>query len=136
MDNEDMSEIIQKISGMMNNSNNNPNTNNENDISSNSNNINPDNIKNILNTLNSESSTSNNSNDNNNINFDINTILRMKNVMDKINSSGNDPRANLLLSLKPYLNNNRRHKLDEYMQFLNISRIIEAFNSDNGADKK
>ena len=60
----------------------------------------------------------------------------MKNIIDRINSNDNDPRANLLLSLKPYLNNNRKHKLDEYMQFLNISKVIEAFNSDNGADKK
>ena len=38
--------------------------------------------------------------------------------------------------LKPYLNNNRKEKLDQYMQFLNISKVIEAFNSDNGVDSK
>lgn len=139
MENEDMSDIIQKISSMMNNSNNLDSNSNENDISSNSNNINVENITNMINTLNSnnKSNSQNNINDNNNnLNVDFNTILKMKNIIDKINSNQNDPRSNLLLSLKPYLNNNRKHKLDEYMQFLNISRIIEAFNSDNGADKK
>ena len=143
MDNEDMSEIIQKLSSMLNNSsnqesNNNNNNNNENDdVSSHSNNIDGDTIQNILNNLNFNNQTSNNSTGNeNNFNFDINTILKMKSVMDKINSNKNDPRSNLLLSLKPYLNNNRQKKLDQYMQFLNVSQIIDAFNPNGGGSNK
>ena len=135
MNNEDMSDVIQKITSMMNNTNNQENNNTENDVSSNSNNINPEQITDMINTIKSQSSNNDN-NANNNLNFDINTILKMKNIIDKVNSNQNDPRANLLLSLKPYLNNNRKQKLDEYMQFLNISKIIEAFNSDNGVGKK
>lgn len=139
MNNEDMSEIIQKMTDMLNNSNiqqsDNNQTNTPNDVSSNSEKINEDTLKNIFNNF-KASSEEQNSNNNNNFNFDINTMLKMKNIMDKMNSNSNDPRANLLLSLKPYLNNNRKEKLDQYMQFLNISKVIEVFQSEGGADKK
>ena len=139
MDNEDMSEVIQKLSSMLNNSSNQEsNNNNENDdVSSHSNNIDEDTIQNILNNLNFNNQSSNNSTGNeNNFNFDINTMLKMKSVMDKIHSNKNDPRSNLLLSLKPYLNNNRQKKLDQYMQFLNVSQIIDAFNPNGGGTNK
>lgn len=143
MNNEDMSEIIQKLSSMMNSSNNETDINNDqsnssNDISSDSNGFNEDMLRNIFNSINSDTSSSSNVDDNSNssFNFDINTILKMKNVMDKINSTKSDPRTNLLLSLKPYLNHNRKEKLDQYMQFLNISKVIEAFQSDGGVSNK
>lgn len=140
MDNEDMSEIIQKLSSMLNNSSNQESNNNNNendDVSSHSNNIDEDTIQNILNNLNFNNQSSSNSTGNeNNFNFDINTMLKMKTVMDKINSNKNDPRSNLLLSLKPYLNNNRQKKLDQYMQFLNVSQIIDAFNPNGGGSNK
>lgn len=140
MNNEDMSEIIQKMTDMLNNSNlkqsdNNQTTGANNDVSSNSEKINEDTLKNIFNNFKS-SSEEQDLNNNNNFNFDINTMLKMKKIMDKMNSNSNDPRANLLLSLKPYLNNNRKEKLEQYMQFLNISKIIEVFQSEGGADKK
>lgn len=136
MNNEDMSEVIQKLSSMLNNSmNQNTETNqgNNQDVSSNPTEFNEDTIKNILNNLNfnNESTTDNSNTENNGFNFDMNTLLKMRNVMDKMNSKKNDPRMNLLLSLKPYLNNNRKEKLNQYMQFLNISKVIEAFQSDN-----
>lgn len=138
MNNEDMSEIIQKMTDMLNNSNIQQSDNNQtnspnNDVSSNSEKINEDTLKNILNNF---KASSEEQNSNNNFNFDINTMLKMKNIMDKMNSNSNDPRTNLLLSLKPYLNNNRKEKLDQYMQFLNISKVIEVFQSEGGADKK
>ena len=149
MNNEDMSEIIQKLNNMINISNKSENNTNieQADVSSDLNSINEDTIKKLINNFNINNNNSNgngndnskeenNQNNNNNFNFDINTILKMKNVMDKMNSNKNDPRSNLLLSLKPYLNNNRKEKLDQYMQFLNISKVIEAFNSDNGVDSK
>ena len=131
MNNEDMSDIIQKLSGMMNNNSNNSfeNTNN---ISSDNSSDSSFNVADLLNNMNFNSSNENNDNtQSNNFNFDIETIMKMKNIMDKINSSKNSPEANLLLSLKPYLNNSRKQKLDQYMQILNITRVIEAFNSEN-----
>lgn len=103
----------------------------------NNNEINMEMIQNLISQLNfdSEASGQNTETDNHNhadphhndFNLDINTILKMKDVMNKLNSNQNDPRSNLLLSLKPYLNRHRKEKLDQYMQFLRISQIIEAF---------
>lgn len=139
MNNEDMSEIIQKLSSMMNNSNNTNSENNSNDISSNSNETSSNTLQDMLSNMNFNSENNENSNnnqDNNNFNLDFETIMKMKTVMDSFNSAKNSPEANLLLSLKPYLNNNRKQKLDQYMQFLNISKIIEAFNSNGGVNNK
>lgn len=140
MNNEDMSEIIQKLSSMMNNNSNSTNSECNNiDISSNSNETSFNNLQDMLSNMNFNSSSNENSNnnqDNNNFNLDFETIMKMKTVMDSFNSAKNSPEANLLLSLKPYLNNNRKQKLDQYMQFLNISKIIEAFNSNGGVNNK
>jgi len=139
MNNEDMSEMIQKLSSMINNSNNDNSidTANNQDISSNSNETSFENLQAILSNMNfnSNNNESNNSNENNsNFNLDFETIMKMKKAMDIFNSSKNSPEANLLLSLKPYLNNNRKQKLDQYMQFLNISKVIEVFNNNGGGN--
>ena len=146
MSNEDMSDIMQKLSSIINSSNTDDNNKSTNDdVSSNSNQFNMDNLKEFINNFQNSSQedntnindVSNNSNNNsNNFNFDINTMMKMKSIMDKMNSSRNDPRSNLLQSLKPYLNNNRKERLDQYMQFLNISKVLEAFNSEGGVNSK
>lgn len=147
MNNEDMSDIIKKINTMVNMSNiqKSSKINKQSGVSSNSNNINEDTIKDLIKNFNITNNNSNNNvdsektnnqNNNSNFNFDINTILKMKTIIDKMNSNNNDPRSNLLSSLKPYLNNDRKQKLDQYIQFLNISKIIEALNSENGVDSK
>lgn len=82
------------------------------------------------------SSQSNNSNSNNNqggfdfSNLDMNTILKMKSVMEKMNKK-NDPRANLLYSLKPYLREEKKEKLDQYANLLNVANIVEALKNEN-----
>lgn len=62
-------------------------------------------------------------------NIDMNTILKIKQIMEKMNSKKNDPRSNLLLSLKPYLKPSRKQKVDQYIQLFNMSSIMENFNS-------
>lgn len=141
MNNEDMSDMIQKLSSMINNSNN-PNSVDNDDMSSNSNETSFENLQEILSNMNFNNNNSNenqnnnydSNNNNNNFNLDFETIMKMKRAMDIFNSSKNSPEANLLLSLKPYLNNNRKQKLDQYMQFLNISKVLEAFNNNGGVN--
>lgn len=136
MNNEDMSNIIQKLNSMANNSN----TESSNNQDTSSSQAGLENLQYILSNINMGSNEQKNSNEENNnssnngFNIDFETIMKMKNVMDKVNSTKNSPEANLLLSLKPYLNNNRRQKLDQYMQFFNISKVIEAFNFGNGGN--
>lgn len=109
-------EMIQNFSSMMNNNN----TKQVN--SSNSENINANNTTN----------NSNNSFDFSNI--DMNTILKMKSIMDKMNNS-NDPRSNLLYSLKPYLREGRKEKIDQYANLLNIAKMTELFKDTNTNNK-
>lgn len=63
-------------------------------------------------------------------NIDMNTILKMKSVMEKMNNK-NDPRANLLYSLKPYLREERKDKLDQYANLLNVAKIADLLKNDN-----
>lgn len=67
------------------------------------------------------SNTDSGSNSFNFNNIDINTIMKMKSVMEKMNSS-NDPRNNLLYSLKPYLRESKQDKLDQYANLMNIAK--------------
>lgn len=102
---------------------------------------NSDNIKNIISnfTSNNNSNNDNSSSDTNNFDFsniDMETIMKVKNIMSKMNSKKDDPRSNLLLSLKPYLKPSRKEKLDQYMKFMNLSSMIEVFNTMGGDNKK
>jgi hypothetical protein len=85
-------------------------------------------------TFNSNNSTSSSSNNSSSIpNIDINTILKMKSVVEQINQK-DDPRANLLHSLKPYLRDSKKGKIDQYVNFLNMSKIADIINLDNKKD--
>lgn len=101
-----------------------------------------ENLKNILNNY----SSSNNESSNESINssnsssgipdFDIGTILKLKSVMDTMNNSKNDPRSNLLKSLKPYLKDSKKEKIDQYIKLLNIARVIETLDLTGGEKEK
>lgn len=83
------------------------------------------------NDISSENTSSKDNSSNKNSSFpdiDIGTILKMKTIFDKMNSSKNDPRSNLLLSLKPYLKESRKDKLDQYVKLLNMEKVIEVIN--------
>jgi len=105
------------------------------------NSISEDSINNFLNMLghtsSSESShtSDNSSNDSDSSGIDMETLLRMKRVMDKMNSK-DDPRSNLLMSLKPYLKESRKSKVDQYIQLMNMSKIMDVFPFMGGDKKK
>ena len=131
MDNNDMSNIMNQINNMIKN----------NEI--------PDDIKNMINNFSNSSSnsnsTSNTSNSNNKSNadntsstpdIDINTILKMKQIMDSMNSNKDDPRTNLLMSLKPYLKESRKEKVDQYVKLFGLGKAFEVFGALGGENKK
>ena len=112
----------------------------------------PENIKNILENMtnsqnvntnssgssNSNNSTSSNNQTNSNIfnNIDINTIFKLQNAMNSVNSDKqNESRTNLLLSLKPYLKESRKNKVDQYIQLFKMEKVFEIINP-LGGDKK
>lgn len=90
-----------------------------------------DNLKNSSNDKSSEQS----SNDSNSFNIDMGTMLKMKQVMDSINSSKDDPRTNLLLSLKPYLKDSRKKKVEQYIKLFGIEKAFQAFDFLGGENK-
>ena len=138
----DSGDIPDDVKQMMNNLQNSSNT--QNNVQSNTpdlnnilNNISPEMINNLSNILNSNSQNQNSqsSKNNNNFNLDMNTIMKMKSIMENMNNK-NDPRANLLYSLKPYLRESKKEKLDQYVNMLNVSKIAELMNSNNQDNKK
>ena len=68
-------------------------------------------------------------------NIDMETILKLQNIINSMNSGQNDSRTNLLLSLKPYLKENRRNKVDQYIQLMKMEKIIEIMNPLGGEPK-
>ena len=89
-------------------------------------NINIDAIKNILGQ--NSNSDSKKNNDSSSFNIDINTMLKMKSIIDAMNSQKDDPRANLLKSLKPYLKESRKEKVDQYINNNNIQDVLILYN--------
>lgn len=115
-----MSELFSKFSNMI----------NEGNI--------PDDMKNILSSLSSNNSESNNNSENSNnpaSSIDFETIMKMRTIMEKLNNN-NDPRANLLLSLKPYLKDSRKEKVDQYIKLFGMSKVLEVFQSDPNLRKE
>ena len=125
-------------------------------------NISPDMINNIVNMLkentNSSNSTTNDimhsdasechhSSDNNDYNknekisnndancsdssIDFETIMKVKSIMETMNNK-DDPKANLLYSLKPYLRKSKQEKLDQYINLLKISQVTKLFKNEKG----
>lgn len=83
---------------------------------------------------NTNSNNSNNSNSDNTSGFDFNdidaaTIMKITSAFGKMNDK-NDPRANLLYSLKPYLRDGKKEKLDQYVNLLNVSKIANILKDD------
>lgn len=68
-----------------------------------------------------------NSNTNNSTDFslDIDTIMKIKDIMSKINKSQDCPRNKLLHSLEPYLENEKREKLEQYIKIANLLSVAE-----------
>ena len=111
---------------------------NQNGTSSQDNSANTENIQSNVetqhNSAQKNSSQSENSNSANNFDFsniDMDTIMKFSSVFGKMKNSKNDPRANLLNSLKPYLRDEKKGKIDQYMNLLNVSKIAEIMKDNN-----
>lgn len=69
-----------------------------------------------------------------NFDFDLDTILKFKNIYQKINDN-NNPRNRLLYSLKPFLRDSRKKKLDEYIKIANLLGVLSLLNDMNSNGK-
>ena len=140
MNNEDMSDLFEKFNSVAGQNNiSSDMVNNLFNMLKNSNNSQNDNSNTNFNTSNNNqysNNFSNNSADSSNSNgIDFETIMKMKSIIDKMNVK-DDPRSNLLQSLKPYLKDSRRAKVDQYIQLMNMSKVMEIFPFMGGDNKK
>ena len=62
-------------------------------------------------------------------NFDPSMLLKLQKIMSLSGKEEND-KARLLLSLKPFLKDERKYKVDKAVQLMNISKIISVFKDD------
>lgn len=140
MNNEEMSDLFEKFNNV-----------------AGQNNVSPDMVNNLFNMLKNSNGSQNNSSTTNFENFsdsqysnnssnnsadysssngiDFETIMKMKSIIDKMNVK-DDPRSNLLQSLKPYLKDSRKAKVDQYIQLMNMSKVMEIFPFMGGDNKK
>ena len=161
VDNSAILELIQSIQDKMNNNTNEDKFNSDNytenidTYTQNSNNTDTsNNTENIINNKNSEnnqnsksfnfsgilnllSTTNKNTNNENNSNFNFDKIDPK--ILEKITKvimsmSRNDPRKDLLNSLKPFFRKTRQDKIGEYISILNIINAIQIF-YDKGSDE-
>lgn len=56
--------------------------------------------------------------------FDPDMLFRIAGIFEKLNSSKNDPRCNLISALKPLLSPARREKADRAIELLRLMSIL------------
>lgn len=57
----------------------------------------------------------------------LNSLLKIKDIIDELGTSNNDSRSNLLLSLKPFMRNSRQHSIDSAVRLLNLTKLTALF---------
>ena len=70
-----------------------------------------------------------NSNESQDFSLDINTIFKIKEIISAMNSTKDCPRNKLLNSLKPYLENSKKEKLEQYIKIANLLTALESINT-------
>ena len=131
----DSGNIPSEVQGLVNNLNTRNNDSNQ-TLNNMLSQVSPEMLNNLSSMLQSGSSskssnynTGSNTTSNNNFNLDAETIMKMTSVISAMNQK-NNPGNNLLHSLKPYLRDSRKDKLDQYANLLNISKIADIMKND------
>ena len=135
----DSGNIPSEVQGLVNNLNN-GNSNSNQTLNNMLSQVSPEMLNNLSSMLQSSNSSSNNSNysnsnnssktsSNNGFNLDAETIMKMSSIISKMNQKDN-ANSNLLYSLKPYLRDSRKDKLDQYANLLNVAKIAEVMKND------
>lgn len=111
--NEDFSEVINKFSDIL----------KEKNIDLN--NITGGNHPPVNNAVDNNSDNCSDSSSTNDFSLDIETILKIKNIISKINENKDCPRNKLLHSLKPFLEHEKQEKLEQYIKIANLLSVLE-----------
>ena len=140
---DNMSNIINNFKTILNNSNSNTSSSNTENTASSDFNISPEMLENLLNSFknsNNTESDESSSNSSSSLGFDskngidFETIIKIKSILETLNKK-DDPRSNLLYSLKPYLRDTRRKKLDQYVNLFKITQVTNLLKNEKGDGK-
>lgn len=129
----DSGNIPSEVQGIVNNLNN-GNGDSKQTLNSMLSQISPEMLNNFSSMLQSNNSNNNgfnssNNSSNNGFNLDAETLMKMTSVINAMNQK-NTPSNNLLHSLKPYLRDSRKNKLDQYANLLNLTKIADIMKND------
>ena len=81
-----------------------------------------DKIKNVMNSLTSADS----GNVSESVDSDsIEQFMQLKDIMQSMTANRNDPRTNLLMSLKPYMRSSRQKSIDSAVKLLGLTNITK-----------
>ena len=136
MEQENFAELFNKFGKMMENGEIPENIKNM--FNNNSPNSNQNSFDSSFNT-NSENNSDNSyhsANDGNSFNMDFETIMKIQQIMSSLKNDNNDARTNLLLSLKPYLKENRKQKIEQYINIFKMTKILDMLNKTGGDNAK
>lgn len=96
--------------------------------------ISPEAINNLMGMLNNTSSAteenSTETNNSQNIDIDIDTIIKIKSILDKMNTKNDNPRIKLLYDLKPFLTDSKKNKLDQYIKMDKMAQLLPLIGGD------
>ena len=57
----------------------------------------------------------------------LDSLMQIKGIVNNLTNSSNDSRANLLLSLRPYMRSSRQGSIDTAIKLLNLSKLSGIF---------
>ena len=100
--------------------------------SSSNNNTNLNEVPNKNDFINNSSNTSNQQTDGNFQMPDMENILKIMKIMNSMNSNTPNPSTTLLYSLKPFLRDSKKEKIDQYVNILKMSSIISEIQKSGG----
>lgn len=141
----DSGNIPSEVQGLVNNLNN-GNSDSKQTLNNMLSQVSPEMLNNLSSMLQSNSSNGNNfgsssstnsskTDSNNGFNLDAETIMKMGSIINKMNQK-DSASSNLLHSLKPYLRESRKDKLDQYANLLNVAKIAEVMKNDKKENDK
>lgn len=59
---------------------------------------------------------------------DSEDLMQIRDMINNLGRNGNDPRSNLLMSLRPYMRESRQHSIDSAVRLLNITKLTKLIN--------
>ncbi len=80
-----------------------------------------DKIRNVMGTLSASSDSSDTG-----FNADsLNQVMQLKSIVESMTNNRNDPRTNLLMSLRPYMRTGRQHSIDSAVKLLGLTNLTK-----------